>query len=71
MSKYTVLDYAEDVLKKTEKPLTFQEIWDEGIKTDFLSKLSLIEGGFDDEGNFVYLPALINLIFSKANVFYR
>lgn len=41
MAKYTVLDYAEDILKDSEKPLVYQEIWEAGIDTEFQRKLSL------------------------------
>lgn len=41
MPKYTFLDYAEEVLKKTPKPLTFQEIWETGKENGLVSKLSI------------------------------
>ncbi len=38
--KYTILDFAYDVLKISERPLTFQEIWEQGKDTSFVGKLS-------------------------------
>jgi hypothetical protein len=39
--KYTVLDYAEDVLKTAKTPMVFQEIWEAGKNSDFAKKLNL------------------------------
>lgn len=41
MSKYTTLDFAEDVLKQSKKPLLYHEIWEKGKGTDFEKKVSL------------------------------
>lgn len=41
MAKYTVLDYAADVLKAASKPLTYQELWEAGQGAAFARKLSL------------------------------
>jgi len=38
---YSVLDYAEDVLKLAQQPLLFQEIWEAGLDKDFYKKLNL------------------------------
>lgn len=38
---YTVLDFAEDVLLASKKPLTFQEIWEKGVEHNFEKKLNL------------------------------
>jgi hypothetical protein len=40
-SKYTFLDFAEDILKTIPKPLTFQELWETGKSSEFVSKLSI------------------------------
>jgi uncharacterized protein len=40
-SKYTFLDFAEEVLKAASKPMTFQEIWSVGQETGFTTKLSI------------------------------
>jgi hypothetical protein len=40
-SKYTVLDFAEDVLKTADKPLLYQEIWELGAGTEYDKKLGL------------------------------
>jgi hypothetical protein len=40
-SKYTFLDYAQEVLKVVPKPLTFQELWATGQEMGFDSKLSI------------------------------
>ncbi len=39
--KYTVLDYAFDVLQEQKAPLLYQEIWEAGIGKSFASKLNL------------------------------
>lgn len=39
--KYTILDFAYDILKESTKPLTFQEIWEQGKSTVYINKLSL------------------------------
>jgi hypothetical protein len=39
MAKYTALDFAEDVLKTVELPLTFYEIAEKGKYTDFYKKV--------------------------------
>jgi hypothetical protein len=39
--KYTFLDFAEDILKKVPKPLTFQELWTIGKESEFHSKLTI------------------------------
>lgn len=39
--KYTILDYAEDVLKDAKSPLLYQEIWQAGVDKPFSSKLNL------------------------------
>jgi len=41
MAKYSVLDYAVDVLKTAKTPLVFQEIWHAGQGSEFASKLNL------------------------------
>ncbi len=41
MMKYTVLDYAADVLQTAKAPLLYQEIWADGIGKPFASKLNL------------------------------
>jgi len=41
MAKYTVLDFAEEVLKSTDNPLVYQEIWDRGKGTEIEKKLGL------------------------------
>jgi uncharacterized protein len=41
MAKYTVLNYAADILKGAAKPLTYQEIWKHGEGTEFQKMLSL------------------------------
>jgi len=38
---YTILDFAEDILAKVEKPLTYQEIWAFGIENNLTNKLAL------------------------------
>lgn len=40
-SKYTVLDYAVDVLLQEKAPLLYQEIWQAGINKPFAAKLNL------------------------------
>lgn len=40
-SKYTFLDFAQEVLKSALKPMTYQEIWESGKTTGFDSKLSI------------------------------
>ena len=40
-TKYTFLDFAEEVLKSALKPITFQEIWQTGKDNGFVSKLSI------------------------------
>lgn len=41
MAKYTVIDFAIDILKTSDEPLLYQEIWDEGKGTEFETKLAL------------------------------
>lgn len=41
MAKYTVLDFAEDILKLADKPLVYQEIWDAGKGSELEQKLAL------------------------------
>ena len=41
LKKYTILDSAYDVLIESDKPLTFQEIWDLGKNKPYTDKLSL------------------------------
>lgn len=38
---YTMLDFAEDILAKVEKPLTYQEIWAAGMEKNLTNKLSI------------------------------
>jgi hypothetical protein len=38
---YTMLDFAEDILAKVEKPLTYQEIWAIGVEKNLTDKLSI------------------------------
>ena len=38
---YTMLDFAEDILAKAEKPLTYQEIWAIGVGNNLTNKLSI------------------------------
>lgn len=38
---YTLLDFAEEILSKVEKPLTYQEIWQKGLELNLNRKLSL------------------------------
>jgi hypothetical protein len=40
-SKYSVLDFAEDVLNQVDSPKLYQEIWDIGKETSFATKLKL------------------------------
>ena len=40
MPKYTFTDYAEDVLKSVDKPLIYQEIWQQGVEQDIVERLS-------------------------------
>jgi hypothetical protein len=40
-SKFTFLDFAEEVLKAAPKPITFQEIWSVGQDKGFTAKLSI------------------------------
>jgi len=40
-TKYTVLDYAVDVLLEEKAPLLYQEIWQAGINKPFANKLNL------------------------------
>jgi hypothetical protein len=40
-TKYTFLDFAEDLLKGVPKPLTFQELWAIGKDSEFISKLPI------------------------------
>lgn len=40
-SKYTFLDFADDILKTLPKPLTFQELWALGKDSEFAKKLSI------------------------------
>lgn len=39
-TKYSYLDFAEDVLRTADKPLTYQEIWDTGSEGGFVDKLN-------------------------------
>jgi hypothetical protein len=39
--KYTVLDFAEEMLAEAEKPLLYQEIWEKGADTEAAQKLGL------------------------------
>jgi len=39
--KYTILDYAEDVLKEAKTPLLYQEVWQAGVDKPFFTKLNL------------------------------
>jgi len=41
LKKYTILDFAYDVLMESDKPLIFQEIWDLGKNKPYTDKLSL------------------------------
>src|SRR6185503_16314837 len=43
VNKYTFLDFAEELLKTTPKPITFQELWSVGSSNGLSSKL-LISG---------------------------
>lgn len=38
---YTMLDFAEEILTKAEKPLTYQEIWSTGTEKNLTSKLAI------------------------------
>jgi uncharacterized protein len=40
MTKYTVLDFAEEVLRSSDKPLVYQEIWDRGKAIELEKKLA-------------------------------
>jgi uncharacterized protein len=40
-SKYTFLDFAEEVLKAAPKPITYQEMWEAGKDSGLSSKLSV------------------------------
>ena len=40
-SKYTFLDFAQEILKSASKPMTFQEIWESGKVGGLDSKLSV------------------------------
>ncbi len=40
-SKYTFLDFAQEILAQVPKPMTFQEIWDFGKTAGLASKLSI------------------------------
>lgn len=40
-SKYTVLDFAEEMLSDAERPLLYQEIWEKGAHTEAARKLGL------------------------------
>lgn len=40
-TKYTILDYAVDVLQEEKSPLLYQEIWQAGIGKPFAAKLNL------------------------------
>jgi hypothetical protein len=40
-SKYTFLDFAQEILQSVPKPMTFQEIWEFGKTTGLASKLSI------------------------------
>jgi hypothetical protein len=40
-NKYTVLDFAEDVLKTANKPLLYQEVWELGSNTEYGKTLGL------------------------------
>ena len=39
-TKYTFLDYAEEVLNEAKKPLTYQEIWSIGQEKGLADKLA-------------------------------
>lgn len=41
IQKYTFLDFAQDILKTTPKPMTFQEIWEFGKANGFESRLAI------------------------------
>jgi len=41
IKKYTFLDFAEETLKQTPEPLTYQEIWSTGKERGFSSKLNI------------------------------
>lgn len=41
INKYNFLDFAEEVLKSAQKPLTFQEVWSIGQENGLSSKLSI------------------------------
>ncbi len=41
MASYTVLDFAEDMLRQAEKPLVYQEIWEIGKDSAHAKKLGL------------------------------
>ena len=30
--KYSLFDFAKEVLENSDKPLTYQEIWDKGVE---------------------------------------
>jgi uncharacterized protein len=38
---YSLFDFAEEILSKSEKPLTYQEIWQKGVEMNLVPKLSL------------------------------
>jgi hypothetical protein len=40
-SKYTFLDFAQEILKQVPKPMTFQEIWGFGKASGLDSKLAI------------------------------
>jgi len=40
-SKYTFLDFAEEILNSAPKPMTYQEIWSTGLERGLASKLSI------------------------------
>ena len=38
---YSYLDFAEEILAKSEKPLTYQDIWQKGEELNFVSRLDI------------------------------
>src|SRR5690242_10010937 len=41
MAKYTILDFAADVLATSARPLLYTEIWEHGVGTESQRKLAL------------------------------
>ena len=38
---YSLFDFAKEILSKSDKPLTYQEIWQNGVDIDLVPKLAL------------------------------